>query len=1099
MMKRILCSLLLFTFLHGIGVFANTIQAQSSTITGTITDANNGNPIPQVNIFIVELETGEATDFEGRFEIPNVDHGTYTIRISSIGYITSESEITVDANNTVFDFSLQEDIQALDDVVVTAFGLTREEKSLGYSVQSIDSDAINRVSQDNIVGALAGKISGVQVVGASGANLGGSQRIRIRGANGLSDGQPLFVVDGTPINNSNFTLGETARGRDLGNLASDLNLQSVASVSVLKGAAAAALYGNRASNGVILVETKKGQMSANQPIQVNFSNSTYLQNVSILPEYQNEYAGGYNQSLLDYTDPETGASVKGLNYAADESWGPRMEGQMYRPWWSWYHHDFTGDGQDDYGTEIPLEANPDNVRNFFDTGFKVSNNLSISGGSSNSSYRVGLSNNMNKGVMPNNTQDKNAINFSGALSHNDKFTSRVSFNYVNTQTEGRPALGYSAAQGNPVQAMNQWFQRQLDMEYLREYRTNDGTLTTWNIQSPSNTTPLYWDSPFFSTNENVSNDSRDRLYGNYSMNYSLKDNLELIGKMHLDTYSFIAEDRIATGGLEEDWYYVAQRSRREVNYELGAQYSETFQDFTVDGYVGGNIRTENFKNVIQQTVGGLSTPNFFNIAASINRPDVSNFTEEKRVNSTFGTVTLGYRDLLYLDGSLRNDWSSSLPDDDNSNLYYGISSSLVFTEFDAFANQNILSFGKIRASLAQVGNDLSPYQVYRTYSSGSPYGSQPTQAVPNALNNPNIRPSVSTDYEFGVDLRFLNGRLRTDINYYNSVREDEILNLTVPGASGYQTNVVNAGKFTTNGLEVSLGATLVETADLNVDIDANWSTSYSEVNELTDGIDTRVLENAYFGAALYATEGEEWGEVRSTGGYGGYAIHEETGKRIVNPNGSYALTGNKVLGNILPDWTGGVSLGVDYKNFSLGAFVEYQKGGNYYSVNQMFGHSTGVTKASVGNNTLGNPVRDPVVDADGNEVTYVPLGQAAPSSGGALTEGVDENGNEVAYLRQASSFYYEQFLNKEKWFKDASFVKLREVKITYNLPANLISSLPLRSASVALDFQNLWLIYASEEGVDPSTIQNNGNGFGWWAGGGVPPTRSIGFNINLGF
>lgn len=1072
--------------------------AQSGTVTGVVTDANNNEPLIGATVQLVELNEGDATDIDGRYEIDNVPAGSYTLRVSYVGFITYEEQVNIQSGTITLDVELYPDTQELEGVIVTAFGLSREEKSISYAVQSIDEDDLTRVSENNIVGALSGKIAGVQVVGSSGANIGGSERIRIRGVNGLSQGQPLFVVDGTPIDNSTFNVGGTTTGRDLGNLASDINLQSIKSVTVLKGAAAAALYGNRASDGVIIIETKQGA-TGDQPLQVTFGNSTYFENVYILPEYQNEYAGGYTLDMIDYVDPETGETVQGLNYAADESWGPRMEGQMYRPWWSWFHHDFDGDGVDDYGTEIPLEPRPDNVRNFFDTGVRVANNLSISGGSNNASYWVGLSNTNQTGVIPNSSLGKNAINFNGSLSHSDKFTSSIAFNYVNTQVEGRPAQGYSAVQGNPVQAMNQWFQRQLDMDYLRNYKLPDGSFASWNIRSPQNTRPLYWDSPFFSTDQNVSNDERDRVYGNYSMSYNMNSNIELIGKIHLDTYNFMVEDRIATGGLEEDWYYVAQRSRRELNYELGAQYSYNFDVVSVDGYLGGNVRTEDYSSVIQQTVGGLSTPNFFNIDASINRPDVSNYNEQKQVNSLFGTVTLGYQDMFYVDASIRNDWSSTLPANDNSNLYYGLSGSWIFSELDFFGDQEAFSFGKLRASIAQVGNDLNPYQVFQVYDSATPYGSQPAQSIPNVLNNPNIQPSVSSDYEFGIDLRFLDGRIRTDVNYYNSIRENEILSLTVPGSSGYSANIINAGKFTTTGWEVAVGASLVQTTDLGVDLDVNWSTSYSEVNKLTEGISTRLLENASFGAALYATEGEEWGQVITTGGYGGFAIHPETGERIVNSDGSYAIETGKVLGNILPDWNGGVNLGINYKNFSLGAFVVFQKGGMYYSVNQMFGYSTGLSKETVGNNTLGNPVRNPVLDANGNEVVSVSLENASPESGGALTEGVDANGNPVAYLRDASTYFYEQYQNKERWLQDASYVKLREVKVTYNLPVSLINRLPIQQASVSLDIQNAWLIYAAVEGSDPSTIQNNGNGFGWWEGGGLPGTRSIGFNINVRF
>jgi len=1082
-------------------ISATAAFAQTSTISGTITDADTGEPLPQVNVFITELQSGDATDFNGEYTIENVAHGTYTLRITSIGYVSVEQQVTVNANNSTFNFALEADVQALDDVVVTAYGFDREQRSLGYSVQEVSGDVVNRVDQGNVVGALAGKVAGVQVIGSAGANIGGSERIRIRGANGLSDGQPLFVVDGTPMNNSSFLIsgGGSARGRDLGNLMSDLNLQNVESISVLKGAAASALYGNRASNGVVIITTKKGEMQANQPIQVDFSNSTYFSNVSELPEYQNEYAGGYTQNFIEYTDPVDGQTYNGLNYAADESWGPKMDGQQYRAWWSWFDADFDGDGQSDYGETTALNPQPNNVDDFFDTGVRLSNNLGITGGSENISYRVGLNNVNESGVFPNSSIDQTAVNFNGALSHGDKFTSRISFNYANTQGEGRPAQGYSPVQGSPVQSMNQWFQRQLDMSKLKQYRTDDGTLTSWNIRSNTNTRPLYWDSPFFSVNENMSTDDRDRVYGNYAMSYNVNSNIELVGKVHLDAYDFVAEDRIASGGLEEDWYYVANRSRREVNYEAGANFEQDYEDFSVSAYLGANLRQERYNSAIQQTVGGLSTPNFFNIAASIDRPDVSSYKSEKDVRSVYGTATLGWRDIIYVDGSLRNDWSSTLPADDNSYLYYGLSTSIVFTELGAFSNQNILSFGKVRASIAQVGNDIGPYQIFQTFNVGTPFGSIPTLAVPNTLNNTELVPAVSSDYEFGLDLRFFDGRLRTDVNYYNSVREDEILSLTVPGSSGFSSALVNAGKFTTNGWEVQLGATAYQSRDWNVDLGLNWSASTSEVNELAEGIRTRQLETGFFGVALFAEEGREWGNIVTTGSYGGFKIHEPTGKPIVNDNGRYAIETNKDLGNILPDWNGGFRADVQFRNFSLGTFFEFQKGGQFYSITKMFNAYSGLSKETVGNNTLGNPLRDPVTDASGNTQSFVPLGDASSNSGGVLVDGVDENGNDVAYLYDASLHFPFMFNIKEEWIYDASYLKLREVKFTYNIPASALASLPIKRASVALDIQNALLLYTSVDGIDPSAIQNNANGFAFWEGGGLPATRSVGFNINLSF
>ncbi|MCA1807837.1 MAG: TonB-dependent receptor, partial [Actinobacteria bacterium] len=336
---------------------------------------------------------------------------------------------------------------------------------------------------------------------------------------------------------------------------------------------------------------------------------------------------------------------------------------------------------------------------------------------------------------------------------------------------------------------------------------------------------------------------------------------------------------------------------------------------------------------------------------------------------------------------------SALPADNNSFFYYGVSGSLVFTEFDMFADQSILSFGKLRASIAQVGNDLDPFRVFQTFNSATPYGSRPAQSIPTTLSNPDLEPAISSDYEFGVDLRFLDGRLRTDVNYYNSVRENEILSLEVPGSSGYNFSLVNAGEFETTGWEISVGATPVQSADWNVDVDVNWSTSKSVVNELADGITTRLLESAFFGVQLFAVEEEEWGQAITTASYGGYLLDEQ-GRRIVNSNGTYALETNKELGNILPDWNGGFNLGVSYKDFSMGAFIEFQKGGKFYSLSQMFGTYSGLSINTVGNNALGNPLRDPVVDTGGNSgLSSVPLDQAAPNSGGVLVDGVDTDGN----------------------------------------------------------------------------------------------------------
>lgn len=1093
MVKKLLVAVLLALL-----ALPAALSAQTGSVAGKVTDATSGTELTGANVFIQQLNLGAVTDLDGNYSIPNVPAGTYSVRLTFIGYRTVNTTVAVVGGQTaILNSTMSADLLSLDDLVVTAYGITRDEKSVGYSIQQVSASDVASIDQGNLVGALAGKVAGVQVIGSAGANIGGSEKIRIRGSNGLTDAQPLFVIDGTPVSNTSFS--SSTRGRDYGNLISDLNLQDVESVTVLKGAAAAALYGNRASAGVIIINTKKGTNSSGRPnFRVDFSNSTHFDNVSVLPEYQNEYGGGYTQNFIAHVDIRDGLTYNRLNYAADESWGPKMDGTLYRPWWSWYDNDFDGDGINDYGKTIPLLPQPNNVRDFFDTGIRVANNLSISGGSANSTYRLGIGNSTQNGVVPNSTLDRSNVSFNGSLNHNDRFTSSITFNYTNTNGYGRPAQGYSPAQGSVGQLFNQWFQRQLDLKELKQYRLSDGSIGSWNMRSPTDKRGLYFDSPYFFINENVATDDRNRFFGNFALSYKIMDNMEVTGKIHLDTYDLAIADRIGTGGLVLDNFSTSKFTNRENNFELGLRYNKDVQDLSMSGFFGANYRTETYTAISMSTVGGLSSQNFFNIAASVGRPSTNNTLIEKEVASLFGTVTLGFRDFIYVDLTGRNDWSSALPENNNSYFYYGVASSLVFSELNFFRNQNILSFGKLRASLAQVGADVNPYNVFSSWSSGTSYGTMPTQTLPNSINNSDLKAAISTDYEFGLDLRFLDGRVRTDLTYYQSIKEDEILSLTVPGSSGFSTAIVNAGKFTTKGWELSLAGTPVETRDFILDFTLNWATSYSEVNKLADGLTARQLESAFFGLALFAREGEEWGKLVTTGSYGGYLLHEN-GQRIVNPNGQYARQSNKELGGILPDWTGGLRTDMTYRNFALSTFIEFQKGGQFYSLSKMFGAYSGNSIITVGNNALGNPQRDPVLNAAGQVVSTVLRGSAAPNSGGVLVSGVNAQGQPVEYLTQSSSYWPTMFFNKEEWLFDATYVKLKEVKLTYNVPTDMLRSTPLKRASLSLDIYNALLLYATTPGVDPSTIQNGTQGFSFWEGGGLPNTRSIGFNINVGF
>jgi len=1063
-------------------------------VSGTVT-TESGDPLSYANVTVVGTNVGTASSEDGSYtlDLPsNLGAGqSVTLTAGYIGYKSSEASVTLEAQGNTQNFSLEADVLGVEEVVVTALGISKSKKALGYSVQDVKSEELNMVEQDNVVNALSGKVAGVQVLGMAGGSLGGSAKIRLRGANGMSDTQPLWVVDGTPLDNTSFSSAYS--GRDYGNMANDVNMDDIASISVLKGASASALYGSRAANGVILITTKKGT-SKKKGMGLSYSLTTGQEDLLILPEYQNEYAGGYTQDFLTAVDPEDGQTYNILNYAADESWGPRMDGTMYRPWWSWIHADFTGDGVDDYGTQIPLSPQPDNVKDFFDTGVSTTHSVTLDGGSDNSAYRLSVKSNSANGIIPNSSLDKSNVGFSGSLNLTSRLTSTLNLNYANTQGFGRPASGYSPSQGNPLQSFNQWFQRQLDMDKLRDYKGDDGSIYSWNMRSVSDQRPLYWDSPFFTLYENVSEDERNRLFGNFSMKYQHSEDLTFDGTVRTDMYDFVIEDRLGSGGLETDFYSMQKISLREMNYEGRATYTKGFSAFNLRGVLGGNYMEKNTSDSYSGTSGGLSLPGFYNLDASVDRPSVNTSTTRRAINSVFGQVALDYGGFLYSDFSLRNDVSSTLPESNNSYTYYSLSNSLVFTELVSLP---FVSFGKLRASVAQVGSDTDPYSVALTYSVGTPYGSSASLAVPNTLPNPDLKPSISTDTEFGLELAMLDNRLRFDVASYTSVKEDEIIDLSVPGASGYTTTLVNAGKFTTTGTEIQVSGTPISTDDLTLDLALNWAASESMVDELAEGMDARSLFRAYWGTYLYANVGEEWGIIQGTG----YKKHAN-GQRLVDPTtGNYLYETNMEFGSVLPDNTGGFRVDARYRNFEVGAFFDFQNGGQFYSLTRQWGLYSGMTTNTIGNNSLGNPIRDQVMHADSGAVGFVLLSDAASNSGGVLIEGVDEDGNNVSYLLDAVSWAANSYYKRsEENLVDGSYLRFREFRLGYNVPSSMLESVPFVAANIGLSVRNVAMLSSAEKGIDPTTASNgHGDGFSYWEGGVLPSTRAVSLSVKLTF
>ncbi len=1065
MKKRLL--LLLGMVLFGLGA----VYAQSRTITGKVISADDDSAIPGASVLVKGTTRGAITNELGEFTI--TASSDQILVVSFIGMTTQE--VTV-GTRSIVNVVLLSDTRQLEEFVVTGLGISRSEKSLGYSVQKIDGDKLQLAQETNVLNSLAGKVSGVQVLSGASSSVGVSAKVRIRGVNGLTGGDPLYVVDGTPLANPNFS--STTDGPDYGNLASDINPDDIETLNVLKGPAATAIYGERGKYGVVLITTKKG--TKKQGLGVTLRSAVSMEKVYILPEYQNEYAGGYSQDWINVVDPVDGQTYKRLNYSADESWGPKIDGTVYRPWYSWYP------GTADYGKTVPLTAAPDNVRSFFETGMTNTNGIDVSGANDLGSIRLGFTNLTQSGIIPNSRYGRNTLTANTTVNITNKLSAFFSVSIVDQAARGRTSFGYSAQFGNPINMFNQWFQRQLTMEELADYKGSDGSMRSWNISSPFNTRPLYWDSPYFSVYENVPTDQRNRYYGNSGLSYKFNDSFTLRGTFYRDSYSQGIQERVATGGLELDYYREFVVRSAEDNYELVGIYTDTFGKISVDGTVGGNLRKNRYYSNNAATVGGLTSVNLFMVGASVDRPTLSSSRSEKDVQSLFASATLGYDNTYYLGATIRNDWSSTLPKENNSYVYSSGSGSVIFSNwFDS----RILSFGKIRASVAQVGSDLNPYQLALAYNLGTPYGSNANFVVPDQLPNANLKPAITTSWETGIDLQFFKNKLSLDFTYYNNNNKDEIIPIDISGASGFSTALINAGFIQSKGFEIGFGGSPVSNGSLRWDTRVNIGRNRTIVKELyggEDGLKNYLLANGIGGAGwggltLNAFVGEEWGLLRGQG-YTYLAGHEgDANYRIIDEEGNYETVANKDLGSILPAFTGGWTNSISYKGFDVGINIDFQKGGKFHSVTRMFNNYSGLGFETVGNNDKGNPIRDAVEDGGGIKVT------------GVLADGTPH----TVYVDPVAAFGG-YFGLHERHIYDASYIKVRDVAVGYNIPAKSLSKTPFQSLRVSLIAKNPWLIHSNVVGFDPSEILPGANSLAFEERSQLPSARSFGVNVVLG-
>ena len=1032
--------------------------AFAQSVAGKVTDAKTGEGLPGVAVVVEGANTGVITDMDGMYNIKAATGDV--LMYSFVGYNTARKEVTGGS----MDVSLESGV-ALDEVVVTALGVSREKKALGYSVQELGNDAFTDAKTENVVRSLTGKIAGVQVT--SGTAIGSSSKVLLRGASSITgDNQPLFVVDGVPMDNADYSSGNQQRsvgGYDYGNAIQDLNPDDIESVSVLKGPAAAALYGSRASNGAIVITTKSGkgyQASGKRGLGISVNSGVAFNNVYVLPTYQNSYGGGPSQAWADTID---GQFIP--DYALDGSWGPALDGTPVRHWDSWY--DYEGDAG--FGEVRPWEPTPNDIDQFFQTGVTLSNNVSVMGATDESSFRLSYTNHDQTGVYENSSLDRNTLSFSGSQKVSEDLEASVTANYVQQHGMGRPLTGYGES---VMSQFTQWYHRQLDMDRLRNYKNPDGTQRTWNRLSPTNPDPNYFDNPFWERYENVQNDQRDRVFGNITMKYKINDVFSLMGRALSDFYIDRREERIAVGGVRESSYSETTRQLQETNLDAYLNFADDLSDdLNLTGFVGVNQRIRNYKRLNAYTLGGLNTPGLYTVNNGADGYEVGDFTSQKKVNSVLASASFGYQRKFYVDVTGRNDWSSALPEANNSYFYPSATASYVLSED---LDIDGISFAKVRLGWAQVGNDTDPYRTSTTYAVNTNFGNSGSATIPNSQNNPNLRPEKTSSWEAGLELNLFLDRVRFDFTYYNSTTEDLIFNVPVSAASGYSSAVLNAGKTNNKGVELSLAATVAQTDDLRWDIGANFAKNVNELVELADGIEN-IRYTSLFGVSLEALPGQPLGTF-----YGYDYQYDDAGNKLVGDNGFYLRTDEVVpLGTILPNFTGGVYTTLDYKNLSFYALVDFQDGGSLHSYSNQWGKYSGTLEGTV-------------FDEDGNDMR-------AADYAGVVVEGVNATtgeANTVAVNPQSHFFLNQGYIIHAADQYDASFVKLREMRLDYSLPGDMVDGTPFSNVSIGVFGRNLAILHKNVPHIDPevATSASNVQGF---EGGQLPAERTIGVNLKF--
>lgn len=1043
-MKKI-CSVLTMMLLLVLSAWSQTAK-----ITGQVKDMN-GEPVPFATVVAKGTNAATSADQNGNFSLTILPGST--LIVSAAGF--QSNQIKVGNENSLAITMISGN--AMNEVVVTALGISRQSKSLGYTTQKIDGAELTKATETNIVNSLAGKVAGVRVTSQSGT-LGGSSKIVIRGVSSFSgnNNQPLFVIDGFPIDNGNPNISTSAGAApsgsasvDFGNRAGDINPDDIESLNVLKGASATALYGSRAKNGAIVIVTKKGKKGQTS---VNVNSTTRFDKPLKLPNFQNEYAQGlygvYNRNQLN-------------------GWGPKISEVQDQKF-----TDFLGD-------QVTLKAYPDNIKDFYETGNTYINSISFDGGNESGDYRLGYTNTRQDGIIPNESLLRNSLTLNAGKKISDRIDVRANINYTGTISKGRPTQ--SSNDPNIIGEVLNDIPRTVDIHKIKNNYYDSSTAQQVTLTPTRNGNNPYW-----IVNNNGYNSNVDRVFGNAIVNYRPLSWLKISNNLGLDFYNEFRKGvtRNGTIGALTGNFLEASLFNRVINNDLIVTANKDITpDIALTALVGGNINDRYFRKG-QSYAQDLSVDQLYSFSNALSVSTINQF-QQQRIVGIYGEVGFSYRDYLFLDITGRNDWSSILPIANRSYFYPSVSSSFVFSQF---VKNKWLSYGKLRASYANVGSDDAPYLTSYTYAPQSsafvqyisgvtfPFNNALGYSIPITIPAPDLKPQKQSSFEVGTEMKFLQNRISFDFTYYNSLTKNQIVALAVPNSTGYRTLRTNAGTLKNSGIEVALGLIPVKTKNFTWNIDFNFSHNKQVVTELPASIkSTYTLASGWASLQVKAERGKEIGL------YGGGWDRDAGGNIIIDPATGLRVTkANVRLGNLYPDYMLGINNTLSFQRFSLSFLIDIRHGGVLFSSTVSSARASGLGAETLANR--GKIFIDKGVNVDEN-------GKSTPNT---------------VPVQSMQDFWSQNYKtdNTEANIFDASYAKFRELRLSYSLPPGILTggAKIFKEIEVAVEGRNLWIIHANVPHIDPEvnffTNSSIGEGVEF---NSIPSTRTLGFNVKLKF